>query len=171
MNRRNACSLIASAGLLSLVAGNTCAWATEPFTDFEGRVVNFSDQIPQDRWLVVMIWSHLCPVCAKEMAGQAQLHERHRDGNLALMGLSLDGADATMEAWAFTEEHGVTFPNLIGEAQDVVEFYTRQSGLAFRGTPTFLLYAPAGVLKAVHAGALPPGAIEAFIDGEQKEHN
>jgi thiol-disulfide isomerase/thioredoxin len=142
---------------------------TGVFSDFDGRPVSFADVLPTDRWLVVMIWSHSCPVCAKEMQGQSDLHERHRDGRLKVLGISLDGADAALEAWAFIEEREVGFSNLLGEPADVVRFFSDQTGQSFRGTPTFLIYAPGGALKAVQAGAVPPEAIEAFIyDQEHK---
>jgi hypothetical protein len=57
----------------------------------------------------------------------------------------------------------VNFPNLLGEPGDVVRFFSNQTGQSFKGTPTFLIYAPGGGLKAVQAGPVPPEAIEAFI--------
>lgn len=139
------------------------AYSQDGLTDLDGESAQFSDYVPADRWLVVMIWSWSCPICAQEMAGQAQLHERNQGGRLTLLGVSLDGAAGIMEAWAFAEEHGATFPNLIGEAQEVAHFFYEQTGQSLQGTPTFLVYAPGGHLKAVQAGAVPPEGIEAFI--------
>jgi len=139
------------------------AYSQGRLTDLEGEPAQFSDYVPADRWLVVMIWSWSCPICAQEMPGQAQLHERNQGGRLTLLGVSLDGAAGIMEAWAFAEEHGATFPNLIGEAQEVAQFFYDQTGQSLQGTPTFLVYAPGGHLKAVQAGAVPPEGIEAFI--------
>ena len=139
------------------------AYSQDGLTDLEGESAQFSDYVPADRWLVVMIWSWSCPICAQEMAGQAQLHERNQGGRLTLLGVSLDGAAGIMEAWAFAEEHGATFPNLIGEAQEVAHFFNEHSVHSLQGTPTFLVYAPGGHLKAVQAGAVPPEGIEAFI--------
>jgi thiol-disulfide isomerase/thioredoxin len=141
----------------------TSAATTVGFSDFDGQPVSFADVLPADRWLVVMIWSYSCPVCAKEMQAQADLHERHRDGRLKVLGISLDGADAALEAWAFVEEREVGFSNLLGEPDDVVRFFSDQTGESFKGTPTFLIYAPGGALKATQAGAVPPEVIEAFI--------
>ena len=101
------------------------------------------------------------------MAGQAQLHDRHQGGRLNVLGISMDGAEGIMEAWAFAEEHGARFPNLIGEGSDVAQFFHEQTGQSLQGTPTFLVYAPGGRLKAVQAGAVPPERIEAFIAGQE----
>jgi thiol-disulfide isomerase/thioredoxin len=155
--------LIGAVFMLGVAMAPTSAATTEGFSDFDGQPVSFADVLPADRWLVVMIWSYSCPVCAKEMQGQADLHERHRDGRLKVLGISLDGADAALEAWAFVEEREVGFSNLLGEPGDVARFFLDQTGQSFKGTPTFLIYAPGGALKATQAGAVPPEVIEAFI--------
>jgi thiol-disulfide isomerase/thioredoxin len=155
--------LISAVLVLGVAMEPSSAATAQVFSDFDGRPVSFADMFPTDRWLVVMIWSHSCPVCAKEMQGQADLHERHRDGRLKVLGISLDGADAAFEAWAFVEEREVGFSNLLGEPGDVADFFSNQTGQSFKGTPTFLIYAPGGALKATQAGAVPPEVIEAFI--------
>ena len=153
--------------LVFLANQSQTAYPAGGFTDLDGDPADFSDYVPADRWLVVVIWSWTCPICAQEMAGHAQLHEHHRNGRLALLGISIDGEEEILEAWAFVEEHNVTFPNLIGQAQDVANFFFDQTGQGFQGTPTFLVYAPGGQLKAVQAGAVPPEGIEAFIDHQE----
>ena len=159
---RAKCSWVAL-NLFVLIGLSQTGLAEKGFTDLEGEAAQFSDYVHEDRWLVVMIWSWTCPICAKEMPGYARFHDRQTDGRLAVLGISLDGPATVMEAWGFTEEHGVTFPNLIGEAQEVAQFFYDQTGQSLQGTPTFLVYAPGGHLKAVQAGAVPPGGIEAFI--------
>ena len=153
--------------LVFLVIQSQAAYPAGGLTDLEGDPADFSDYVPADRWLVVVIWSWMCPICVQEMAGHARLHEHHRDGHLTLLGISIDGAEGILEAWAFVEEHNVTFPNLIGQAQDVANFFFEQAGQAFQGTPTLMVYAPGGQLKAVQAGAVPREGIEAFIDHQE----
>ena len=152
--------------LMFMVNATQTAYSAVELTDLEGKRVHFSDYVPADKWLVVMIWSWSCPICAQEMAGQAQLHDRHQGGRLNVLGISMDGGEGIMEAWAFAEEHGARFPNLIGEGPDVAQFFHEQTGQSLQGTPTFLVYAPGGRLKAVQAGAVPPEGIEAFIAGQ-----
>ena len=153
--------------LMFMVTATQTAYSAVGLTDLEGNRVHFSDYVPAEKWLVVMIWSWSCPICAQEMAGQAQLHDRHQGGRLNVLGISMDGAEGIMEAWAFAEEHGARFPNLIGEGSDVAQFFHEQTGQSLQGTPTFLVYAPGGRLKAVQAGAVPPEEIEAFIADQE----
>lgn len=153
--------------LMFMVTATQTAYSAVGLTDLEGNRVHFSDYVPAEKWLVVMIWSWSCPICAQEMAGQAQLHDRHQGGRLNVLGISMDGAEGIMEAWAFAEEHGARFPNLIGEGSDVAQFFHEQTGQSLQGTPTFLVYAPGGRLKAVQAGAVPPEGIEAFIADQE----
>ncbi len=153
--------------LMFMVSATQTAYSAVGLTDLEGKRVQFSDYVPADKWLVVMIWSWSCPICAQEMAGQAQLHDRHQGGRLTVLGISMDGAEGIMEAWAFAEEHGARFPNLIGEGPDVAQFFHEQTGQSLQGTPTFLVYAPGGRLRAVQAGAVPPEGIEAFIADQE----
>ncbi len=153
--------------LMFMVSATQTAYSAVGLTDLEGKRVQFSDYVPADKWLVVMIWSWSCPICAQEMAGQAQLHDRHQGGRLNVLGISMDGGEGIMDAWAFAEEHGARFPNLIGEGPDVAQFFHEQTGQSLQGTPTFLVYAPGGRLRAVQAGAVPPEGIEAFIADQE----
>lgn len=155
-------------GLVFLMGLSQSVLGNGGFTDLEGEPAHYSDYVPEDRWLVVMIWSWTCPICASEMPGYAQLHNRNQHGQLTVLGISLDGSAGVMEAWAFAEEHGAAFPNLLGEGEDVAEFFFQQTGQALRGTPTFLLYAPGGKLKAVQAGSVPPEGVEAFIKSQEE---
>lgn len=155
-------------GLVVLMGLSQSALADDRFTDLEGEPAHFSDYLQEDRWLAVMIWSWTCRICASEMPGYARLHDRHQGGQLTVLGISLDGSAAVLEAWAFAEEHGAVFPNLLGEGEDVAQFFYQQTGQALRGTPTFLLYAPGGRLKAVQAGPVSPEGVEAFIKGQEE---
>ena len=167
MKRNLRWSLAPAIALMFLAVLSQNVYSAGSLTDLEGDPVKFSDHVPADRWLVVMIWSWTCPICAQEMADYAQFHLRHKGGRLTLLGISLDGASDIMEAWAFAEEHGTTFPNLIGEGQELAHFFYEQTRQSLQGTPTFLIYAPGGHLKAVQAGAVPPEAIEAFIEQQE----
>ena len=72
-----------------LVTATQTAYSAGGLTDLEGKRAHFSDYVPADQWLVVMIWSWSCPICAQEMAGQAQLHDRQQGGRLTVLGISL----------------------------------------------------------------------------------
>ncbi|MCP4953312.1 MAG: TlpA family protein disulfide reductase [Proteobacteria bacterium] len=140
----------------------------EGFVDFDGRPAAVEKIFPNERWIVVMIWSHTCPICAREMSTQAAFHERHREGDIAVLGMSLDGQSDMFEAWAFSEEHSVTFPNVLAESQSVAKFFYETSGRPLKGTPTFMIFGPNRELKAVQSGPVAPEVIERFIDQLKK---
>ncbi len=160
---RRRLALIALLAMLLVPATTTATGTGGLFRTLDGERAALRNYIPADRWLVLVIWSHTCPVCRAELGGYSALFEQHRDGRLTVLGLSLDGESGTLEAWAFIEELDLAFPSLIGEPAAVADFFRRASGRAFQGTPTLLVYAPGGVLKGTQAGAVPPAAIEAFI--------
>lgn len=151
--------------VLLLVGGPGISAAKAPleFFDFDGHRVVLESVFPDDRWVVIMIWSHTCPICAREMTGQSRLHERHQDGQLSLLGMSIDGLSGLTEAWAFAEEREVVFPNVVAEPQIVARFFKEASGQKLQGTPTFMVYAPGRELVAVQVGPVPPEAIETFV--------
>ena len=154
--------------LLFAVSFPAMAGMLEGFVDFDGRPAAVEKIFPNERWIVVMIWSHTCPICAREMSTQAAFHERHREGDIAVLGMSLDGQSDMFEAWAFSEEHSVTFPNVLAESQSVAKFFYETSGRPLKGTPTFMIFGPNRELKAVQSGPVAPEVIERFIDQLKK---
>ena len=133
------------------------------FMTLDGEVAVLSDYRGQGYWLVVMIWSYDCPVCQREAGEFQALHARGQKNNLRVLGWSLDGQVGAMMAWAFVAEYNLDFINLVGEPSEVADFYTRESGQPFRGTPSLLIFSPTGVLEAAGAGAVELRRIEAFI--------
>jgi len=159
--------LVAFIALLAI--GKINASSEARFVDFDGQPTAIDSFLSADRWLVVMIWSHTCVICAREMAGQSQMHERNQSKSISVLGISLDGREGLFEAWAFAEEREVRFPNLVGEPHVVAEFFKEQTGRQLQGTPTFMIYSPGGILTAVQVGPVPPAAIEAFVARQNKQ--
>ncbi len=152
----------AVAVILTVFARGVVA-ADQPFLNLDGESVAMADFFPDNQWLVVMIWSHTCVICAREIKGHSDMYDRHKDGRIAVLGISLDGEAGLSEAWAFLEERGVAFPNLVGEPHVVAEFFKDRTGRRLQGTPTFMVFAPGGALTALQVGPVPPEAIEKFI--------
>lgn len=149
--------------LCVVLAGGGSAPAHANFMTLDGEVAALSEHRGQGYWLVVMLWSHDCPVCQREVGEFQALHARGQKNNLRVLGLSLDGQAGAMMAWAFVAEYNLDFINLVGEPGEVADFYVRESGQPFRGTPSLLVFSPTGVLEAAVAGAVDPRQIEAFI--------
>lgn len=138
------------------------------FSDFNGQHKTIESFAGNGKWLVVMVWAHDCHVCNQEAEGYAQFHETHKDSTATVLGVSLDGVANKARAEDFIARHDLPFPNLIGEPTQVMLAYMNLTQSQFRGTPSILLYAPDGTLKAAQAGAVPTASIEAYIAKQQK---
>ncbi len=139
------------------------AFGGQGFKTLDGEPSSVAGYFEPERWLVVLIWSYSCPICRQEIASYVALSKRHTGGDIAVLGLSMDGEEGIADAWGFVAENDVSFPNLIGEPADVAEFYRGTTGRGFQGTPSLLLFAPGGSFKASQVGAVPVTAIEQFV--------
>jgi len=135
-----------------------------PYRDFNGQGKAISDFAGDGKWRVVMIWASDCHVCNQEAHSYIDFHEQHKDKDARMLGISLDGKAKMDDARAFIKRHKVSFPNLIGEPEDVVTDYMKLTGAEWVGTPTFLIYTPQGELVAKQEGAAPVSLIENFIN-------
>jgi hypothetical protein len=75
----------------------------------------------------------------------------------------MDGLENKQAAQQFIDRNKVSFPNLIIDSQLGANFYTSNTGENWIGTPSFMIYAPKGELKAAQIGAVPTQLIEDFI--------
>ena len=154
----------AAANLLLLILLLTTPVQAEPlFRDLNGDERTIDEFRQDGRWLVVMIWASDCHVCNAEARQYVAFHEQHRESDAVVLGISLDGYANRRDAATFIERNNVTFPNVVGEASAVNDWYTAQTGEPFYGTPTFLIFGPSGELLAKQPGAVPVDLIESFI--------
>jgi len=142
--------------------------AAASFTNLQGRPADLLTQTGQGRWTVVMIWAHDCPVCNREVEAWDLFHDAHADTDARVVGLSIDGSPEV--ARRFVQEHELAFPSLVGSAQAVSRFLRQQTGRGLYGTPTFLLYDPAGKLVGMQVGPLPPDAVEEIMAKHETGH-
>lgn len=114
------------------------------------------------KWLVVMLWASDCVACNREAHQYADFHEFHHEDDARVLGISLDG-DNQAAAQAFIDKHEIPFPNLITDFPSGGRWFTSLTGKPFLGTPGFLIFDPAGELRAQQIGAVPAELIEQFI--------
>jgi peroxiredoxin len=149
--------------MLLLVAFGAVS-AEAPFLrDPAGAVHTLDEYTGQGKWTVVMMWASDCHVCNEEAAAYSDFHERHRDTDAAMLGLSLDGWEGREAAREFIRRHALPFPNLIVEPEKGAALYASLTRQPWIGTPTFLVYGPDGTLLAQVVGAVPVAIIEEFI--------
>lgn len=120
------------------------------------------DYLGNGKWLIVMLWASDCVACNKEAYQYVEFHEFHHDIDARVLGISLDGSDQAA-ANRFIEKHNIPFPNLIADFTSASRWFNDLTGQQFWGTPGFLIYDPAGELRAQQIGAVPVSLIEDFI--------
>lgn len=132
-------------------------------TDFSGTPRNISDYTGNGKWLIVMFWASDCHICGKKSPEYIAFHEKHKDSNAQVLGISIDGLENKDDAEEFISEHELNFPNLIGNGEDIAGMVYDLTGEFWIGTPAFFIYDPKGKLRASQAGAVPVEIIETFI--------
>ena len=134
--------------------------------DMDGNERQLSDYTGKGKWTVGLIWASDCHVCNVEAEQYIQFHENNKNKNIQVVGISMDGQAKLEAAKSFIKRHDVTFPNLIGEFGDVAGMYEQMTGGEWSGTPTILVFDPAGELKAAQPGAVPVEFISQFINSQ-----
>jgi hypothetical protein len=120
------------------------------------------DHLGNGKWLIVMLWASDCVACNKEAFQYVEFHEFHHDIDAGVLGISLDGSNQSA-ASRFIDKHNIQFPNLITDFTSASIWFENLTGQQFWGTPGFLIYDPAGELRAQQIGAVPVNLIEDFI--------
>lgn len=131
--------------------------------DMDGKVRSLDEYTGQGKWTVVMMWAHDCHVCNKEAHAYTDFHNRHKDKDAIIVGISMDGKKHLQQAKAFVSRHKLSFDNLWGEPQVIAQDFEQLTGVEWFGTPTFLVFSPSGELMAQQVGAVPTSIIEDFM--------
>lgn len=152
--------------LMAMVLVITPAYSMSILKDFDGTLHTLDEYTGQGKWAIVMIWASDCHACNAEAKNYVKFNKAHKEKDAYILGISMDGDEKLLDAEAFIERHGVDFKNLIGEPETVAGIYSSLTGRPWVGTPTFLLFNPAGELRAAQVGAVPTHIIESFIAKE-----
>lgn len=148
---------------LSMLGLFNNGYAAGPLYDLQGKPSSIDNFAGKGKWLVVMFWASDCHVCNMEAHQYVDFHFTHSDTDATVLGISLDGPANKVNAEGFIKKHKINFPNLIGEPEDVANLFSSLTGVAWRGTPTFLIYSPHGELLVQQIGAVPVELIENFM--------
>lgn len=141
----------------------------KPLAGFDGKPASIEQYTGKGKWTVVMFWASDCLICNKEARHYDAFHAKHKAKDAIVLGVSLDGQVGKKAARAFIKEHDLHFPNLIGEAEDIAVFFYDSTGEHWAGTPTILIYSPAGKLTVQQAGAVPVPMLEEFLRQQAKK--
>ena len=128
-----------------------------------GEEVSLSDYAGDGRWLLVMIWGTDCSICFQEMPKISDFHTRHAHQDAYVLGVALDGFEQKQRVRDFAARESLSFPNVIAEMPGFGIRYEFEVGERLLGTPTYLLFNPAGELVANNPGPVRASAVEAFM--------
>jgi len=144
-------------------------WASDmaPFrdlVDIEGKPVTSEADVGHGQWQVVMIWSTDCHICAEMKPKLSAFHDKHKDNQAQVYGVALDGPQNVAAVKRYMTNHNVTFPTYIGDINLIAINFEINNQTPLSGTPTYMLFNPAGELMAIDYGMLDVNAIERFMD-------
>jgi len=149
--------------ILLLSGSNIYASNWTEVRTLEGKFTTLSQHFEQDKWTLVMLWTTDCGICQREYPVMSEFHDKHKDVDAKVIGVSLDGYSKLDTITEHIDEMSMTFDNLIGEITVVAFNYESATEEALRGTPTFLMFNPEGQLVGHNPGPVKPEALEKFI--------
>ena len=129
----------------------------------KGDTVNLADQIGQGKWTLVMFWQVECSVCRQQEPIISEFHEKYKDLNAEVIGISIDGMQRIDDVKEFLAARDLSYPNYVGDLGMMAFNYQAITEVPFRGTPTYLLFNPAGELLGDNPGPVRMEALEKFI--------
>lgn len=137
--------------------------AQSPLVDLSGQARVLKDYTGKGQWTVVMIWASDCSVCRREAPELEAFHQRHNGRVARVVGLSVDGPADLAAARGFVRDEGLSFPSLVGDAEEVAALFYDETGNNLVGTPAFLIYNPEGVLRSYQTGRLNMLVLEQLV--------
>lgn len=148
-------------------ASSVSAAVSAPFGDLlnvDGQAIGSEADLGIGKWQLVMFWATDCHICAEMKPVLSAFHDEHKDTDAQVLGIALDGHNQHRAVKQYVNDHNVSFPNFVGEIGLVAMNFELNTQEPLRGTPTYLLFNPAGELLAIDYGMLDVAAIERFIE-------
>ncbi|WP_315982268.1 TlpA disulfide reductase family protein [Aliamphritea spongicola] len=124
------CRLLVSVWLMMLFSLSAQAMALK---SWEGDDTSLQQQVGKGKWAVVIFWRHDCEFCKREVPGLSAFHERNKDTQAEVIGVSIDGYGNKALAEEFVAENQPAFPSLIGEIQTVARSFQQLTEEGLRG--------------------------------------
>jgi peroxiredoxin len=155
--------IFAAAVSVALSIGVSFAESGTEVKTLDGRTTTLPEHFDQGKWTLVMVWSTYCRICRTEYPGMSDFHDRHKDTDAKVLGISVDGYDQIEYVREYVKNSPMTFDSLIGEPITIASIYKAATEEPFTGTPTYLMFNPKGELVAHNPGQLRVEAIETYI--------
>ncbi len=147
--------------LLSVSGSHASDW-TEVRT-LNGKFTTLSQHFEENKWTLVMLWTTNCGICVREYPIMSEFHDKHKDIDAKVLGVSLDGYSQLDKITRHISEMPMSFDNLIGELTVVAFNYEASTEEPLQGTPTYMMFNPQGQLVGHNPGPVKIEALEKFI--------
>jgi thiol-disulfide isomerase/thioredoxin len=122
-----------------------------------------ANHVGKDKWTLVMVWSTACVTCRMETPAVDAYYQANSKGRVRVLGVAINGHARKKAIEGFRADYGMSFPTLVADPSQYLGHFKAQTGRPFSGTPTFLLYSPAGELSGINVGAINLEKLDAFI--------
>lgn len=147
-----------------LVAGDAAGRASDiEVRTLDGETVPLSRYFEPGKWTLVMMWTTYCGACRSQYPAVSAFHDKHRDTDAKVIGMSLDGFAESEKVRAYIADKPMTFESSIVDPDAIRAAYKVLTEESFTGTPTYLMFNPAGDLVAHVPGLIAVEDIERYI--------
>lgn len=136
------------------------------FTDLEGKQDSINNHIGKGKWTILEIWASDCSACRTHMPEMVEFDGKLK--NARILGVTLDGQAGMGDAKDFLAEFDIKFPTIVTNSVEMNIWMQQSLGESLRGTPTFILFDPEGMLVAAQPGIVAVSSLEEFITSNSK---
>jgi len=149
---------------LGLTSSDAAARASDlEVRTLDGASAPLSTYFEPGKWTLVMLWTTYCGTCRAQYPAVSAFHDKHKDTDAKVVGISLDGYAEVAKVRAYIASKPMSFDSAIAEVAAIAAAYKAITEESFSGTPTYLMFDPDGALVAYVAGILTMEAVERFI--------
>ena len=148
-------------GLVSAILPGVCALAHATgyaLPDLDGRLQSL-DQY-RGKWVIVNFWATWCGTCRKELPDLVSLHEKHRDGDIVVVGINFEEI-GRQELKDFVAAQNIPYPVL-----RTVPVRNTPLG-PVPALPTTYIVNPAGKVVAGEIGLVTQQNLEDYIASQR----
>lgn len=135
-----------------------------------GETGSLEEYVGKGKWTLVMLWETTCSICKQQEPEYSAFHQRHKDNNAEVIGIAIDGTENLQLITDYLKNNPLPYPIMVANKPELRERYFAATDEYFRGTPTYLLFAPDGKLIANQPGMLPAASVEFYIEEKSAQN-